>query len=90
MANDIDQPPLYDNLTKIRLDKMSDIWVDWFATFYQTLTTYLSQNGIFVPLLTTSERDALQSPQNGQMIYNTTIEAPQIFQNNMWKTFTTS
>jgi hypothetical protein len=90
MANDIDTPPLYDILTKLKVDKMSDVWVDWFATFYQTLIEYLSQNGIFVPKLTAAQRNAIQTPVEGQMIYNTDIPAPQIFQNGAWKTFTTT
>lgn len=90
MSNDIDQPPLYDNLTKLRPDVMSDVWVDWFANFYQTLISYLTQFGIFLPLLTTAQRDSIQDPQTGQMIYNTTIDAPQIYQAGAWKTFTTT
>ena len=87
MSNDIDLPPLYDPLTKKNPDKMSDIWVDWFGTFYQTLISYLSQNGIFLPQLTSIQRDALQSPQNGQMIYNTTIGSAQYFKAGAWTSF---
>lgn len=87
MANDIDQPPLYDPLTKLRPDKMSDIWVDWFATFYQTLISYLTQGGLFLPQLTTAQRDALQSPINGQMIYNTTVGSAQYFKAGTWTSF---
>ena len=90
----MDLPPLYDPLTKPMRGNnyLADAWRDWFATFIQTLTTYLSSNGIFLPNLTTAQRDALQSPANGQMIYNidSAVQAPQVFQNGAWKTFTTS
>lgn len=89
MANDIDQFPLYDSLVKSG-GKMSDQWVNSMATFQQNLTSYLTSSGIFIPTITTTQRDALTGPSNGQMIYNTTLGAPQIFQEGIWKTFTTS
>lgn len=56
---------------------MSDIWADFMSTFYMNLIGYLSQNGIFLPQLTTNQRDALKDPQEGQMIYTiNTIESP--------------
>lgn len=90
MATDFDQFPLYDPLVKTGTNRMSDIWVDFMSTFYMNLISYLTQGGILLPLLTTAQRNALMNPQNGQMIYNTTVQAPQIFQNGAWKTFTTS
>lgn len=72
MAVDFDNFPLYDPLLKSDTNKMSDLWVSAMATFMQTLTGYLSQNGIFVPQVTTAQRDALQNVINGQLIYNTT------------------
>lgn len=72
MAIDIDGPPVYDWLTKETKNHMSDVWIDWFSTFYQTLTEYLTQNGMKVPRLTTAQRDAIQNPELGQIIYNTT------------------
>lgn len=90
MAIDFDQFPLYDSLVKKDSDKMSDVWVDFMSTFYMNLISYLTQGGILLPQLTSVQRDQLLSPQNGQMIYNTTTQAPQIFQNGVWKTITTS
>lgn len=89
MANDIDRPPLDDRLVKISGD-LSDVWRDWIATFYQTMIDFLTQNGIYPSHLTTDDRDKINSPGEGQMIYNITIKAPQIYQNGAWKTFTTS
>ncbi len=90
MANDFDQFPIYDQLIKEDTLKMSSEWVSFMSSFFQNLTDYLSQWGIFVPLMTTAQRDTIQSPQAGQMIYNTTTDAPQIYQGGAWKTFTTS
>ena len=84
MALDFDNFPLYDPLIKRGTDKLSDIWVSFIATFTQTLTGYLSQNGIFVPQLTTAQRDALQNVINGQLIYNTTLNKLQVYENNAW------
>lgn len=88
MANDFDQFPVNDKITNN--SEMSQIWRDSIATFYMNLIGYLSQYGIFLPSLTTAQRNTIQSPQNGQMIYNTTTNAPQIYQNGAWKTFTTT
>lgn len=89
MAQNFDVFPLYDYITKDK-KQISDVWRDFMSTFYNNLIGYLSQNGIFLPVLTTSQRGQIQSPVNGQMIYNSTVQAPQIFQNGAWKTFTTT
>ena len=98
MANNFDQFPVYDHLTKPGEDKMSDVWVGAMTTFFENLVAYLSQYGIFIPQLTTEQRDSIQfteaqssvlrSPQNGQMIYNTTTGTFQGYQAGAWKTFT--
>ena len=72
MATDFDNFPVYDPLTEDG-DNVSNIWMVSFATFVQTLQEYLSQYGIFTPKLTTAQRDQIQSPQEGQLIYNTDI-----------------
>lgn len=89
MSADFDGPPIYDQLVKEKPYHLNDVWASWLATFGQTLVDYLTQYGIFVPKLTTAQRNEIQSPQEGQMIYNTTLIAPQIWQNGSWKTFTT-
>ncbi len=43
-----------------------------------------------VPEYTTTERDALSSPQNGQMIYNSTTTRFEIRQAGGWKYLTVS
>ncbi len=79
MSLDFDQFPVYDPVLKNKTNSLSDIWVGSFSSFYQTLITYLSQSGIFMPILTTDQRDALVDPQNGQMIYNSTLGSAQYF-----------
>jgi hypothetical protein len=87
MAADFDNFPTYDPITKNGTDYMSTIWADFLATFMQTLQGYLTQNGIFVPKLTTAQRDALQNVDNGQMIYNTTLDKFQGREANAWVNF---
>lgn len=72
MAVDFDNFPVYDPLT-LDDDYMSDVWIAAMATFIQTLQEYLTQYGMIVPNLTTSQRDEIQSPLEGQLIYNTNI-----------------
>lgn len=84
MAQDFDEFPVYDDLVKKGTNKMSDVWVDFISTFYMNLIGYLTQGGVLLPKLTTAQRDKLQSPQNGQMIYNTTIDSAQYFKAGSW------
>lgn len=87
MANDFDQFPLYDPLIKSGTSLMSDIWVDFMSTFYMNLISYLTQAGILLPRLTTVQRNALLGPENGQMIYNTTLDTAQYFKAGAWVSF---
>lgn len=87
MSNNFDQFPLYDPLIKRDTIQMSDIWISSMSTFYQTLISYLTQGGILLPNLSSNDRDALQSPQNGQMIYNTTLGSAQYFKAGVWTSF---
>lgn len=94
MAVDFDEFPLYDPVINIdNSRKLSNVWRDSLATFYQSLIGYLTQNGIVLPNLTTDQRDAIQSPQNGQMIFNTSLNVAQIWISSaspQWQTVTTS
>ncbi len=87
MANDFDEFPLYDPLIKKGSLNMSDIWVGAISTFYQNLIGYLTQNGMLIPVLTTAQRDALLSPQEGQLIYNidATPGSPRTAQLQVWQ-----
>lgn len=84
MARDFDEFPVYDPLIKKDKLIMSDLWMSCMASFYQSLIGYLSQNGIFIPKLTTVQRTAIQAPVNGQMIYNTDLNEVEVFVNGVW------
>lgn len=59
-------------------------------TVYATnITTSGSTTPFRLPNLTQAQIDLL-SPQNGDMVYNTTLNLPQIFQVSSWKNFTIS
>lgn len=96
MANDIDQLPVYDPITRGNTGVLSDIWLGAFSFLIQNLSGYLTQGGILLPQLTTAQRDALQSAaqtgglqgvRNGQMIYNTTLDTAQYFKAGAWVSF---
>lgn len=72
MSTNFDNFPVYDALVAADGKLMSQVWIAFMSSFVQTLTGYLSQNGIFAPPLTTAQRDALTNPIGGQIIYNTT------------------
>lgn len=71
MARNFDNFPTYDPVVKAGSLLLSSVWSDFMATFVETLQGYLTQNGVFIPNLTTAQRDALQSPGEGQVIYVT-------------------
>ena len=75
MARDFDFFPTYDILVKDQV-YLSNIWSDFMATFVESLREYLSEHGSFVPRLTLAERDAIQDPQEGQMIYVSDANTP--------------
>ena len=83
MARDFDSFPTYDPVIKDEI-YLSNIWSDFMATFVESLQGYLSQNGIFVPRLTTVQRDELRNLVNGQLIYNTTLNKFQGYENSAW------
>lgn len=87
---DFDVPPLYDPIMTQRSLNFSDIWVGYWSYFYQTLVSYITQNGFNLPNLTQSEINALQVQNlvNGQLLYNLTVDAPQFWQTSTqsWRT----
>lgn len=87
MANEFDQFPLYDPIIKPGTNKLSDVWVGSLSTFFENLIGYLGQYGMLMPNVTTAQRDQIQSPRNGQLIYNTTLNSAQYFKNGTWTSF---
>jgi len=84
MARSLDDFPTYDPIIKDKI-YLSNVWSDFLATFIESLQEYLTENGIFVPRLTTEQRNALKNIVNGQLIYNTTLEKFQGYENNAWQ-----
>lgn len=67
--NNIDQLNYYDPLIRGKDDKMSEVWIANLSSLIQTIQGYLSAFGVFIPPITVKQRDSIQSPQEGQMIY---------------------
>ncbi len=84
MARDFDDFPTYDPVIRDRF-YLSSVWSDFLATFVETLQEYLTQYGIFAPKVSDEQRDSLQSPVEGQIIYNTTTNKIQAFENGVWQ-----
>jgi hypothetical protein len=77
MARDFDDFPTYDPIIRDDI-YLSSMWADFMATFIESLQEYLSERGIFIPVLTLSERNEIKDPQEGQMIYVSNANTPAI------------
>lgn len=87
MANQIDQLPYYDPLIKSGSLQMGDIWIAAMSALIETLNGYLSEFGMFMPKLTTIQRNSIQSPVDGQLIYNTDLGTAQYLKAGVWTSF---
>lgn len=87
-TSSIDQFPYYDPLIKGKQDKMADVWIAQLTAFIDTLNGYITPFGFVLPNLSQDQIKSIQSPANGQLIYNTTIDAPQFYQvsSTSWRT----
>lgn len=94
MANSIDQLNYYDDLVKSGSLKMSEEWISQISSFIDVLVGYLQPYGVLVPQLTTDQRDEIQSPVLGQLIYNTDTDELQVWQIKVgvgaWRVITTT
>jgi hypothetical protein len=70
MTNQVDQFPYYDPLIVNSNIKMSEVWIAALSAFIDTMNGYLSPFGDFIPIVTTVQRASIQSPVEGQIIYN--------------------
>lgn len=83
MARDLDSFPTYDPVIKDKV-YLSNVWSDFMASFIDSLREYMSQHGFFVPRLTLAERDEIQDPQDGQMVFVSDISELQIWKAGAW------
>lgn len=88
MAADFDQFPFYDPIIKEGTNNISDIWMGALSTFIETLIGYLSQNGIFIPVVNQTQMNAIKHPVDGQVIYNKDINRFIGREGGAWKIFT--
>jgi len=90
MSVDFDLLPVYDPILRNRPDLLSDVWRDILSTNMDTLISYVGQFGFKLPNLTTIQINQIQFPTNGQLLYNTTVDAPQFYQSSSssWRTIT--
>jgi len=87
MANSIDQFNYYDPLVKKGNEKMSEEWISQMSAFIDVLVGYLQPYGMLVPQVTTAQRATIQSPVEGQLIYNTdaTVGPPRSAELQVWQ-----
>lgn len=84
MTISIDLPPINDAIVDDE-GKLTAVWRDWFSTNIGTLITYITQFGIQLPPISSTERDSLISPKNGLVIQNGTTGEPQVYTSGAWK-----
>lgn len=88
MPNSFDRFPVGDALVKENTSFISATWALFMDAFYQNLIDYITEYGFYLPELTQSQINTIQTPKNGQLLYNLTVDAPQFYQStsNSWKT----
>lgn len=75
MARDLDNFPVYDPVIENKI-YLSGVWGDFLATFVDSLQGYLSSFGMLIPNMTLAERNTIQSPVEGQMVYVSNANTP--------------
>ena len=84
----IDQLAYYDPLITGKPDLMSSAWIASLSYLIDTLNGYITPFGFVMPNLSQTQINSIQSPANGQLIYNITADAPQFYQlsTTSWRT----
>jgi hypothetical protein len=88
MPNSFDRFPVSDPLLAKNSVLLSEEWASFLNYFYENLVQYMNEYGFYPVNLTQAQINAIQSPVNGQTLYNLTVDAPQFYQasSSSWKT----
>ena len=85
----LDPPPVSSRV----VDKngyLTPVWLQWHNTQKPVLEATVSQYRLSLPNVTTEERDKIPNTQNGDKIYNKTLDKEQVYEAGSWKTVTTT
>jgi len=63
---------------------ITEPWKDWLVQFSDILSDQISQLGFFLPILSTDRRDKIESPKDGQIIFNSTTNRIQVWYSGTW------
>lgn len=88
MSN-FDQFPINDQIVQ-KSGNLSNIWYLAFSTLYNNLVSYLTSNGILIPDLSTIDILSINSPQNGQIVYDNLTNQWKGYSNGVWVYFNTT
>jgi hypothetical protein len=75
---------LTNNIERMRVTGGGRVGIGGFPAASAALDVTSTTGGLRLPNMTTTQRDAIASPANGLLIYNTTIPAVQARVNNAW------
>ncbi len=89
MSLQFNPPPIYNRMLDEQ-GRVSGEWQKWFNSMHEATRSYLDPNGVYIPQLTTAERDAIPNPDEGLQIYNKDELEGQIRQNAMWRRIVTN
>lgn len=81
MANSFQPPPKSKILPGVELNPE---WEKWFKDLHETSKEYNTPYGIVAPRLTTTQRNAIVTPTNGLLIFNTTTGKPEMYFASAW------
>lgn len=69
---------------------MSEISFEGVAVKQIEIGSIRSPTGVGLPILTTTERDAISSPEEGKLIYNTTTNKLNFYNGTSWQAVTSA
>lgn len=82
MSYDLSPAPIFDE--QQNNSAVKNILNSWLSELSEHLKTFLGPDGLRAPQLTTAQRDNIISPPLGSLIYNTTTNKLQLYNNTGW------